>query len=272
MKKKYPEILNDPKLGTQAKQLFADAKTTLKKTINNNLLRADAVIGFFPANSNGNDIEIYEDENRNKIVKTFSMLRQQELHKDGAPYVCLSDFIAPKDSGIKDYLGLFSVTAGLGIDKLSETLRKDNNDFEDIMIKALADRLAEAFTELMHKKVRKELWGYAPNESLENKDIFLTKYQGIRPAPGYLACPDNSQIADIFEVLKTERSIGVKLSENYMMYPTASVSGFYMANPESTYFSVGKISKEQVLDYAKRKKIEIPEAEKWLDHHLGYKK
>lgn len=272
MKKKYPEILDDPKLGAEAKNLFADAKIILDKIIDKDLLRADAVIGFFPANSNKNDIEIYTDEKRDKIVKTFSMLRQQELHKDGSPYVCLSDFIAPKDSGIKDYLGLFSVTAGLGIDTLSETLRKENNDFEDIMIKALADRLAEAFTELMHKKVRKELWGYAPDESLENKDIFLTKYQGIRPAPGYLACPDNSQIADIFEVLKTEGSIGVKLSENYMMYPTASVSGFYIANPESTYFSVGKISKEQMLDYAKRKNIGIDKAEKWLDPVLGYKK
>ncbi|MBU0469508.1 MAG: methionine synthase [Candidatus Omnitrophica bacterium] len=272
MKKKYPEILDDPKLGTEAKNLFTEAQTIVDKIISKNLLRADAVIGFFPANSNENDIEIYEDEKRVKIVKTFSMLRQQELHKDGAPYVCLSDFIAPRGSAIKDYLGLFSITAGLGLEELSEALRKDNNDFEDIMIKALADRFAEAFTELMHKKVRKELWGYAPNEKLENKDIFLTKYQGIRPAPGYLACPDNSQIADIFEVLNTEESIGVKLSENYMMYPTASVSGFYMANPESTYFSVGKIDKEQVIDYAKRKNINVQEAEKWLDQVLGYKK
>ncbi|OGX24493.1 MAG: methionine synthase [Omnitrophica WOR_2 bacterium GWF2_38_59] len=272
MKKKYPEILSDPKLGDEAKKLFAEAKVILDKIISKKLLRADAVIGFFPANSNENDIEIYEDENRDKIVKSFSMLRQQELHKDGAPYVCLSDFIAPKESGIKDYLGLFSITAGLGIEDLSISLKKDNNDFEDIMIKALADRLAEAFTELMHKKVRKALWGYSPSESLENKDIFLTKYQGIRPAPGYLACPDNSQIADIFEVLKAEESIGVKLSENYMMYPTASIAGFYMANPEAAYFSVGKIDKEQVIDYAKRKNIPVQEAEKWLDPVLGYKK
>ena len=271
LKKKYPEILDDPKYGTEAKKLFTDAKKTLDEIIENKLLKAAAVIGLFPANSNGDDIEVYSDENRDKILKTFHMLRQQELHKDSR-YLCLSDFLAPKDSGIKDYLGCFSVTAGLGIEELVAKLKNENNDYESIMIKTLADRLAEAFAEFMHEKVRKEFWGYAQKESLTLNQTFLSKYRGIRPAPGYAACPDNSQIADIFDVLDTEKNIGVKLSENHMMYPIASVAGFYFANPESQYFTVGKINKEQVKDYARRKNIDLKTAEKWLDQTLGYKK
>jgi 5-methyltetrahydrofolate--homocysteine methyltransferase len=234
------------------------------------LLTANAVVGFYPANSVGDDIELYTDEARTKVLTKFSALRQQNEKQDGEPYYALSDFIAPKSSGVKDYLGTFALTAGLGIEKIITEAQKDHNDFEIIMAKAVADRLAEAMAEWLHAKVRKNLWGYAANEQFTNDELIQGKYLGIRPAPGYPAQPDHTEKPALFHLLDAEKNIGATLTESYAMWPASSICGLYFAHPQSKYFNVGKIAKDQVEDYSRRKNMSVAEVEKWLAPILGY--
>ena len=263
---RYPAIFNDEIVGIEAKKLFDDANKMLDKVINEKLLTARGVIGFYEANSEGDDIII----SNNGQPTTFNYLRQQGEKADGQPYLCLADFVAPKESGKKDYLGMFAVTAGIGIEPLVEAYEKDHDDYNSIMIKAIADRLAEAFAEKMHELVRKEYWGFAPNEQLTDDEIIREKYNSIRPAPGYPACPDHTEKRKLFDILQAETNAGIVLTENFAMYPASAVSGFYFANDASKYFAVGKIQKDQVEEYAKRKNVSIDYVEKWLAPNLGY--
>jgi len=263
---KFPKILDDEVVGEQAQSLYADAKSLLQKIINQKLLQAKAVFGLYPANSLGDDIEL--DIDKNKVY--FRTLRQQSQKAKGAPNIALADFVAPKESGLQDYVGCFVVTAGIGIEKLVEQYEKDHDDYHSIMVKALADRMAEALAEMLHEKVRKEYWGYGTEEVLSNEELIKEKYRGIRPAPGYPACPDHLEKKTIFKLLNAEENIGVSLTESLAMYPAASVSGYYFAHPESKYFGLGKIGKDQLEDYAQRKGIEVNEAEKWLRPNLNY--
>jgi 5-methyltetrahydrofolate--homocysteine methyltransferase len=267
---KYPDLFNDPQMGSEAKKLFDDANEMLDKIIEENWLQAKAVVGFWPANSVGDDIEVYSDETRTKVLTRFINLRNQVKKTDNSPNYCLSDFIAPRDSGIVDYIGAFAITAGLGIEKKIEEFLKDHDDYNSIMLKALADRLAEAFTELLHLRIRKEFWAYAPDEDLSLDDLLLEKYKGIRPAHGYPACPDHSEKQQLFELLNAEAVTGIQLTESFSMYPAASVSGLIFANPESKYFFVGKIGRDQVEEYALRKGIDVSLAESWLASNLNY--
>jgi 5-methyltetrahydrofolate--homocysteine methyltransferase len=263
---RYPKILEDEIVGKEAQKLFADANALLDKVINEKLLQARAVIGFWPANSTGDDVVLKTDSGET----TFHFLRQQSEKAEGQTYNCLADFVAPKETGTTDYMGGFAVTAGIGIEKLVEAYEKDHDDYHSIMIKAIADRLAEAFAERMHERVRKEFWGYAAAENLSNEDLIKEEYQGIRPAPGYPACPDHTEKRALFNLLKAEENAQMHLTENFAMYPAASVSGFYFAHPESKYFGIGKINKDQVEEYAQRKGESIEYIEKWLAPNLGY--
>jgi 5-methyltetrahydrofolate--homocysteine methyltransferase len=267
---RYPKILTDVVVGEEAKKLFADAQAMLKRIIDEKWLEARAVIGLFPANSVGDDIEIYADESRGKVAMTYHTLRQQAVKSPGKPNLALADFVAPKESGVKDYLGGFAVTAGIGIDAHVSAFEKNHDDYSAIMLKALADRLAEAFAELMHERVRREFWGYAKDEVLSNEDMIAEKYRGIRPAQGYPACPEHTEKGPLFELLKAPENAGITITESFAMLPTAAVSGFYFAHPESTYFALGKIGRDQVEDYAKRKGWDLATAEKWLAPVLGY--
>ncbi len=267
---RYPRILDDEVVGEEARKLFADAQAMLEKIIAEKWLGASAVIGLFPANRVGDDIEIYSDESRSQIAMTYHALRQQTEKPAGKPNLCLADFIAPKDSGVKDYIGAFAVTAGIGIDARVLEYEKKHDDYSAIMLKALADRLAEAFAELLHERVRREFWGYAKDETLSNEDLIEEKYCGIRPAPGYPACPEHSEKGPLFELLKAPKNAGITLTESFAMLPTAAVSGFYFAHPGSTYFAVAKIDRDQVEDYARRKGWDMQTAEKWLAPNLGY--
>ncbi|MEP0860619.1 MAG: methionine synthase [Ignavibacterium sp.] len=270
LKGKYPAIFQDEKVGSEAKKLFDDANKLLDKVVSENLLTANAVFGIFPANSVGDDIEVYSDESRKGVLTVLHTLRQQVQKTEGQPNIALADFIAPKDSGLIDYIGAFAVTAGLGIEKLIQEFEKNHDDYNSIMIKAIADRLAEAFAEHLHELVRKEYWGYAPDENFSNEDLIKEKYIGIRPAPGYPAQPDHTEKPIIFDLLKVEENAGIKLTESLAMYPAASVSGLYFAHPEAKYFQVGKIEKDQVLDYHRRKGMSVEEIEKWLSPNLNY--
>jgi len=265
---KFPDIFDHPQKGEQAKELFKDAQELLEQAIQNKWLHANAAIGFYPANSVGDDIEIYEDESRKKAINIFHTLRQQSK-RDGKSNMALSDFVAPKDSGIKDYLGLFVSTTGLGIEAPVKAFQEKHDDYNAIMLKALADRLAEAFSEYLHEQVRKKEWGYTPKEIYSKEELIAIKYKGIRPAPGYPSCPDLTEKPKMFDLLKAERA-GVKLTETFAMYPAASVCGYYFAHPECHYFTVGKIAKDQIEDYAKRKKMTVPDLEKWLAPYLSY--
>ena len=268
---KYPRILEDEVVGEHATNLFRDAKAMLTKIVDEKWLKARAVFGFFPANSiNDDDIEVYTDDNRNEVLMTLRSLRQQTERPPGRPNAALADFVAPKDSGVKDYIGSFAVTAGIGIDTHVEKFEDDHDDYQSIMIKALADRLAEAFAERLHELVRKDLWGYVPDEALDNEALIDEKYQGIRPAPGYPACPDHTEKALLWELLEPEKNAGMTITESYAMLPTAAVSGFYFAHPESRYFGLGKIDQDQVEDYAARKGWDITTAERWLAPALSY--
>ena len=267
---KYPDILKDPVLGEEASKLFKDANEMLDKIIEEKWLTANAVIGFYPANSVGDDIEVYSDESRKEVIARFTNLRNQVKKEAGTPNYCLSDFIAPKDSGKLDYIGAFANTSGIGIEKKIKEFEDANDDYSSIMLKSLADRLAEAFTELLHEKVRKELWGYQPKEKLNIDQLVLEEYKGIRPAHGYPACPDHSEKEFLFDLLDKEGETGIKLTESFSMFPAASVSGLLFANPESKYFFVGNISKDQVIDYAKRKKTTTEQIEKILASNLNY--
>lgn len=268
---KYPDILEDEVVGAQAKELFADAKVILKKILDEKLLKAKAIFGLFPANTvNDDDIEIVASgtgKNEEKFI--FRTLRQQSKKASGKPNIALSDFIAPKESGKQDYMGCFCVTAGFGTQELAEKYEADHDDYNSIMVKALADRFAEAFAEYLHERVRKEHWGYASEESLSNDALIKEEYKGIRPAPGYPACPDHLEKLTIWDVLKVKENIGVELTESLAMWPAASVSGYYFANPQARYFGLGKIKMDQVTDFAKRKNIETRLAEKWLNPNIS---
>jgi len=269
---RYPDILQDEVVGETASQLFRDAQVMLKKIIEQKWLSANAVIGLFPANSVGDDIEIYTDASRSKLAMTYHCLRQQDQKPSGKPNRCLSDFIAPKETGIKDTIGLFAVGAGFGIDERVKTFEDANDDYSAIVLKALADRLAEAFAEHMHARVRREFWGYAMDETLSNEQLINEEYKGIRPAPGYPACPDHTEKGPLFAVLNATENAGIIITESFAMVPTAAVSGFYFAYPESTFFAVGKIGKDQVEDYASRKGWTVEETEKWLAPVLAYER
>ncbi len=264
LKGKYPAIFENPTVGSEAKKLFEDAQLMLDEIIENKQLEARAVVGLFPAKSTGDDVVIFDDDG--SLKTQFHFLRQQGKKAPSIPNSSLADFIAPDD----DYMGGFAVTAGIGIEKLIEQHKKDHDDYKEIMVKALADRLAEAFAELLHAKVRRELWGYAKNETLANEELIKEKYQGIRPAPGYPACPDHTEKRLLFDLLDVEKNTGIELTESYAMYPASSVSGFYFSHPASKYFGLGKIAKDQIEDYAKRKQISVAEVEKWLAPNLSY--
>jgi 5-methyltetrahydrofolate--homocysteine methyltransferase len=256
-------------VGTEAKKLYDDAQKMLDQLVVSRSLQANGVIGFFPANANDTDDVLLSRREGEEPFATFHFLRQQTKKAQGLPNFCLSDFIAPKSSGRQDYMGLFAVTAGLGIEKLLEKYKIAQDDYSEIMVKALADRLAEAFAECLHTRVRQELWGYAPVEQLTNDQLINEEYQGIRPAPGYPACPDHTEKGLLFKLLEAGRS-GIVLTESYAMYPASSVSGFYFASPAAKYFGLGKINQEQVKEYAVRKDMSLADTEKWLSPNLSY--
>lgn len=267
---KYPAILEDEVVGEEATKLFHDAKEMLKKIISEKWLQANGVIGLWPANSVNDVIEIYHPADDNNLLKNVHHLRQQNKKASGQANYSLADFVAPKKSNIKDYMGGFAVTAGIGIEEHIAMFEANHDDYNAILLKALADRLAEAFAERLHQRVRKEFWGYASDEGLENQELIKEKYQGIRPAPGYPACPDHTEKEHLFELLNATENTGISLTESYAMLPTAAVSGWYFAHPESKYFGLGKIQKDQVLDYAKRKDMTLEDAERWLSPVLAY--
>ena len=265
---KYPDILTDSVVGEQAQSLFADAKEMLAQLVKEKWLTAKARFGIFPANANGDDIEIYTDEDREKVFATWLTLRQQLKKSKDQPNIALSDFIAPKTTGVKDYMGAFCVCTGFGTSEKAKAFEEENDDYNSIMIKALADRLAEAFAEYLHLKVRKEYWGYASDEKLSNKELINETYKGIRPAPGYPACPDHLEKNTLWDLLKVEEEIGVTLTESLAMWPAAAVSGYYFAHPEARYFGLGKIKEDQLVSYSQRRKISLEEARKWLNPNL----
>ncbi len=270
LKGQYPRILEDDKYGEAARSLFDDAQAMLQQIIAEKWLTANAVVGFWPANSVGDDIELYADETRKTPFATLHTLRQQMARDSGRANLALADFVAPKDTGLADYVGGFAVTSGIGEEDVARRFERANDDYSKIMVKALADRLAEAFAEALHQKVRRELWGYAPDEKLSNQDLIAEEFAGIRPAPGYPAQPDHTEKRTLFTLLDAEKEIGVKLTESCAMWPAAAVSGFYFSHPESRYFGVGKIGRDQVEDYAARKGWSIEEAERWLGPILNY--
>ena len=270
---RYPAILQDEIVGEAASTLFRDAQAMLKKIVEQKWLGANAVVGLFPANTvNSDDIEIYADKGRTRLAMTFHNLRQQTTKPAGRPNLCLADFIAPKETGIRDTIGAFAVTAGLGIDARVRAFEETHDDYSAIILKALADRLAEAFAEHMHWRVRREFWGFAKGENLSNEQLVAEEYQGIRPAPGYPACPDHTEKGPLFELLKAPENAGIIVTESYAMVPTAAVSGFYFSHPEADYFAVGKIGRDQVEDYSKRKGWTMEETEKWLAPTLAYER
>jgi 5-methyltetrahydrofolate--homocysteine methyltransferase len=270
MNGKYPAILTDPVKGAEATKLFNDAQRLLKEITGKKMLIARGIIGIYPCNSTGDDVEVYADESRSKVLTTFRFLRNQQLKDPGQPNLCLADYIAPKETGIIDYIGGFAVTAGLGVEEWVAQYEQELDDYNAILIKILADRLAEAFAELMHQQVRKDYWGYAGEEQLDVFAMIREEYQGIRPAPGYPACPEHSEKLTLFNLLNAENKIDIKLTENYAMYPGASVSGFYFSHPQSQYFNLGKLSKDQLVEYAKRKGMIVEQAEKLLNTNLNY--
>ena len=268
---KFPQILRDSRVGEAASSLFRDANAMLDRIVDEQWLRARAVLGFFPANSLGHDdVLVYDGAERAGVEHRLVHLRQQRAKPDGQAQSCLADFIAPVDSELDDYIGAFAVTAGIGIEEHVERFEAAHDDYSAIVLKALADRLAEALAEYMHEKTRREFWGYASDEHLDNADLIAEKYRGIRPAPGYPACPDHTEKAKLWQLLDVEAGIGLKLTDSYAMYPTAAVSGFYFSHPDARYFAVGKIDRDQLESYAERKGMSVAEAEKWLAPNLGY--
>jgi 5-methyltetrahydrofolate--homocysteine methyltransferase len=267
---KFPDVLTDPVVGEAASNLYADARRMLKELIAGRWTRASAVIGFFPANSVDDDIEVYADESRTQAVHRLHHLRQQKPKPAGQPHYALADFVAPRDSGVADWIGAFAVTAGIGLDDKVREFEARHDDYGSIMLKALADRLAEALAERMHERVRREFWGYAPEERFTNDQLVREEYRGIRPAPGYPACPDHTEKATLWRMLDVERNAGIRLTESFAMYPTAAVSGWYFSHPEARYFQVGRIDADQVADYARRKGLALADAERWLAPIIGY--
>jgi 5-methyltetrahydrofolate--homocysteine methyltransferase len=267
---KFPDILTDPVVGEAASNLYADARRMLKEMIAGRWTRASAVIGFFPANSVDDDIEVYADESRRETPYHLHHLRQQKPKPAGQPHYALADFVAPRDCGVQDWIGAFAVTAGIGLDDKVREFEARHDDYGSIMLKALADRFAEALAERMHERVRREFWGYAPEERFTNDQLVREEYRGIRPAPGYPACPDHTEKATLWRMLDVERNVGIRLTESFAMYPTAAVSGWYFSHPEARYFQVGKIDADQVADYARRKGMTLADAERWLAPIIGY--
>jgi 5-methyltetrahydrofolate--homocysteine methyltransferase len=268
---KFPDIFEDALYGEEARKLYADAQEMLAQIIGERWLQARGVVGIFPANSvREDDIEVYADEQRNQPLCTLHQLRQQKAKPDGQRHACLADFVAPRASGIADYVGAFAVTAGIGIDAHVRRFEQGHDDYRAIMLKALADRLAEAFAERLHERVRREIWGYAADESLTNDELIAERYRGIRPAPGYPSCPDHTEKATIWRLMDVERRAGIRITESYAMWPAAAVSGLYFAHPESHYFLLGQIGRDQVEDYARRKQMRVADVERWLAPNLGY--
>jgi 5-methyltetrahydrofolate--homocysteine methyltransferase len=267
---KYPAILNDPKLGEAARGLYADAQAMLQRMSAESWFTARAVIGLWPANSEGDDILVFADGARKTPIATLHTLRQQLARREGRANLALADFVAPRASGLADYIGAFAVTAGIGEDAVVERFKHANDDYSAIMAKALADRLAEALAERMHQRVRREFWGYDASEALSNNELIAERYRGIRPAPGYPAQPDHTEKGTLFALLGGESAIGVKLTESFAMWPGASVCGLYFSHPESYYFGVGKIERDQVEDYARRKDQTLAATERWLAPILNY--
>jgi 5-methyltetrahydrofolate--homocysteine methyltransferase len=271
LKGRYPDLLNNPASGEAARKLFADANAMLDQIIAENWIRASGVIGLFPANQvDDDDIEIYTDDHRREVRARLYNLRQQSEHRAGVPHRSLGDYVAPKATGLRDYVGAFAVTAGLGVEERVKAFKAANDDYNAILLESLADRLAEAFAERLHQRVRKEFWGYQPDERLDSAALIEEKYVGIRPAPGYAACPEHTEKATLWQLLDVEKNTGMQLTESMAMWPGASVSGWYYAHPESQYFVVGRCNREQVEDYARRKGWTLAEAEKWLAPNLGY--
>jgi 5-methyltetrahydrofolate--homocysteine methyltransferase len=267
---KFPDLLTDPVVGEAASNLYADARRMVKKLIAEKWLRVRAVVGLFPANSVGDDVEVYADESRTEVLTTLNFLRQQKGKPAGQPHECLADYVAPKSSGVADHIGAFAVTAGVGIEQHVARFERAHDDYSSIMLKALADRFAEACAEHFHEKARRELWGYSVRETLTNDQLIREEYRGIRPAPGYPACPEHREKAKLWQLLDAERAAGIRLTESYAMHPTAAVSGWYIAHPDAHYFAIGKIDKDQVEDYARRRGESVAETEKWLSPNLGY--
>jgi 5-methyltetrahydrofolate--homocysteine methyltransferase len=267
----YPRILEDSVVGEAARGVFAEGKAMLERIVAGKSLKANAVLALHPAASVGDDIEIYRDESRNEVAMVWHCLRQQAEKASDRANLCLADFVAPKSSGVPDYIGAFAVTAGIGVDERVRAFEAEHDDYGAIMFKALADRLAEAFTELLHRRVRREFWGYAAGEKLSNADLIAEKYRGIRPAPGYPACPDHTEKGPLFDLLQAPDA-GITLTESYAMLPAASVSGFYLSHPDSRYFAVDKIGEDQAADYARRKALALDLAERWLAPNLAYER
>ena len=268
---RFPDILDDPVIGAEARKLYADAQAFLARVVAERWLIARCVLGLFPAHRVGaDDVMFYGDAARTVTVATLHHLRQQMARGPGQPNLCLADYVAPVEQGVPDWLGAFAVTAGVGIDEHIARLEADHDDYGAIMLKALADRLAEAFAERLHQLVRTQFWGYAPAETLSNEDLIAEKYRGIRPAPGYAACPDHTEKGTLWALLQPDARIGLTLTESYAMLPSAAVSGWYFAHPAARYFGVGRIQRDQVADYAARKGWTVAETERWLAPVLGY--
>ena len=270
LKGRFPDLLQDEKQGAAARQLWEDAQAMLRRIVEERWFTPKAVIGFWPANAVEDDIRLFTGESRSETLATFFGLRQQLSKRDGRPNLCLSDFVAPAERGIADYVGGFVVTAGPEEQRIAERFERANDDYGAIMVKALADRIAEAFAERMHERVRKEFWAYAPDETFTPEELIREPYHGIRPAPGYPAQPDHTEKVTLFGLLEAERRVGVRLTESYAMWPGSSVSGLYLAHPESHYFGVAKVERDQVEDYARRKGMSVTEVERWLSPILNY--
>jgi 5-methyltetrahydrofolate--homocysteine methyltransferase len=270
MKGKFPDILNNPQTGETARKLYDDAQAMLDRIVEEKWLTANAVFGLFPANAVGDDIEVYADESRTAVLETLHQLRQQGEHRHGVPNRALSDFVAPKETGLADHVGAFAVTAGLGTQERIAKFKEEIDDYSAILLEALADRLAEAFAERLHQRVRTEFWGYDSGETLANEDLIAEKYRGIRPAPGYPACPEHTEKQTLWRLLDVKKNTGIELTESMAMWPGAAVSGWYFSHPQSQYFVVGRLGRDQVADYAERKGWTLAEAERWLSANLGY--
>ncbi|MDX1547157.1 MAG: vitamin B12 dependent-methionine synthase activation domain-containing protein, partial [Rhodothermales bacterium] len=270
LKGKYPRIFEDPAVGAEAKSLFDDANRLLDRMIREKLITARGVVGLWPANAAGDDLEVYASDDRADVRAVLHTLRQQTQKTPGRPNRALADFVAPKDSGVADYVGAFAVTAGHGVAELAAAFERDHDDYHAILAKALADRLAEAFAERLHALVRRDLWGYAPDEDLANEDLIAERYRGIRPAPGYPACPDHTEKRTLWELLDAERHTGITLTEHLAMAPAASVCGVYLAHPDAAYFDAGTFARDQVEDYAARKGLAVEDVERWLAPRLAY--
>jgi len=265
----YPRILEDEKQGEQARQIFAEGNALLDRIVKEKLLRARGVYGFFAANATGDDVELYTDESRAKVLTRVHFLRQQSDREGNEPCRSLADFVAPKETGLQDSIGAFAVTSGFGLKELCDQFKAAHDDYNAIMAEALADRLAEAFAECLHKRARED-WGYGRDEKLSSDELIHEKYRGIRPEPGYPACPDHTEKSTLWKLLDVKKNAGIELTESYAMWPGSSVSGFYLAHPASRYFSLGKIGRDQAEDYAKRKGMSVAEVERWLGPNLNY--